>query len=340
LTRHDQRHELRHEDRRMTRPFRFAVQTFNADSPAAWRDRARRIEALGYSALHLADHYLGPGPALESTRHPLQSLAAVPSMTVAAEVTSTLRIGCRVFCVDYRPIAVLVKEAATIDWFSDGRLEFGLGAGWLAGEYEAFGIPLDAAGVRVSRLAEAVTAAKAVFSGEPVDVDGEHIRLHGFSGAPASVQRPHPPIMIGGGAPRVLALAGREADIVSLNFDNSSGKIGPAGVQSSTADKVADKVRWVRDAAAAAGRDVPEIEIGGYFTVVTDDPASVAAGFGQLFGLTPDEIVEHPHCLIGSVDEITDRLVGRRERYGISYVTVNDSAMESFAPVVERLAGT
>jgi probable F420-dependent oxidoreductase len=324
----------------MARPFRFAVQTYNADSPDAWRDKAKRVEALGYSALHLADHYLGPGPALESARHPLQGLASIPAMTVAAEATSTLKIGCRVFCIDYRPIAVLVKEAATIDWFSGGRLEFGLGAGWLEAEYEAFDITMDPPGVRVTRLAEAVVAAKALFSGEPVDVDGEHYSLHGFSGSPASLQRPHPPIMIGGGAPRVLAIAGREADIVSLNFDNSSGKIGPAGVQSSTADKVAEKVRWVTEAAIGAGRDVPELEIAGYFTVITDDAATTCAGFAKMFGLTPEEILAHPNCLIGTVDEISDRLVERRERFGISYVTVSDSAMEPFAQVVERLAGT
>ncbi len=324
----------------MARPFRFAVQTYNADSPTTWRDRARRVEALGYSALHLADHYLGPGPALEAMHHPLQELASIPAMTVAAEATSTLKIGCRVFCIDYRPLAVLVKEAATIDWFSGGRLEFGLGAGWLAGEYESFDITMDEPGVRVTRLAEAVVAAKALFSGEPVDIESPHYSLHGFSGSPASVQRPHPPIMIGGGAPRVLAIAGREADIVSINFDNSSGKIGPAGVQSSTADKITEKVRWITEAAVNAGRDVPELEIAGYFTIVTDDAATTCAGFGQMFGLTPEEILDHPNCLIGTVEEITDRLVERRERFGISYVTVSDKAMEAFAPVVDRLTGT
>ncbi len=325
----------------MSRPFRFAVQSFNAESPAAWRDQARKVESLGYSALHVADHYLGPGPALEATRHPLQEFAAVPLMTAAAGATSTLKIGARVFCIDYRPLAVLVKEAATIDWLSDGRLEFGLGAGWLAGEYEALGIPMDAAGVRVSRLAEYVRAAKLILSGEPVEFEGEYVALSGFSGAPARTTPP--PIMIGGGAKRVLTIAGREADIVSLNFDNSSGKIGPAGVQSSTAERIDEKVGWVRAGADAAGRELPEIEIAGYFTVVTPNEAAgeaTAEQFGQMFGLEAAEIVEHPNCLIGTVDQIVDRLVARRERYGISYVTVSDSNLDAFAPVVDRLAGT
>ncbi|MEM9042121.1 MAG: TIGR03621 family F420-dependent LLM class oxidoreductase [Actinomycetota bacterium] len=325
----------------MTRPFRFAVQSYNAESPAEWRDGARQAEALGYSALHLADHYLGPGPALESTNHPLQNHAAVPLMTVAAEATDTIKIGCRVFCIDYRPLAVLVKEAATMHWLSGGRVEFGLGAGWLAGEYEAFGIPMDPAGVRVSRLDESVRAAKQILSGEPVEFDGEHVRLSGFTGAPV-LDAPMP-IMIGGGARRVLGIAGREADIVSLNFDNSSGKIGAEGVASSTAEKIDAKVAWVKAGADTVGREMPEIEIGGYFTVVTPDEATAAttaAGFGQMFGLEPEAILDHPNCLIGTLDAIVDRLVERRERYGISYVTVGSTAMEAFSPVVDRLAGT
>ena len=112
-------------------PFRFAVQSFNASSGAEWRERARKVEDLGYSALHLADHLLGPGAAIEAANHPVQQLAAVPAIAVAAEATSTLRVGCRVFCIDYRPAVVLAKEAATLDLFSDGRLELGLGAGWI-----------------------------------------------------------------------------------------------------------------------------------------------------------------------------------------------------------------
>lgn len=321
----------------MSRPFRFAVQSFSASSPAEWRERARRAEDLGYSALHLADHYIGPGPAIAATGHPVQQLVAVPAMTVAAEATTTLRVGCRVFCIDYRPIAVLAKEAATIDFFSGGRLEFGLGAGWLQGEYEAMGLTMDPASVRVDRLAESVSAVKALLSGEEVAFEGDHVRLSGFAGVP--VPPAPPPIMIGGGSRRVLELAGREADIVSLNFDNRSGRIGPAGLQSATAVRTAEKVAWVRAAATAAGRPLPELEIGAYFTVVGPDPSAAAAGLGQMFGLAPDEVVTHPHCLLGEAPAIVEELLRRRETYGISYVTINDGALEAFAPVVAALAG-
>ena len=317
--------------------FRFAVQSFSASSGDEWRERARRTEALGYSALHLADHFIGPGEAISQTNHPVQELAAVPAIAVAAEATTTLRVGCRVFCVDYRQPAMFIKEAATLDLLSGGRLELGLGAGWLQAEYRAGNIPFDPPAVRIARLAEVVRAIKALMGDGPVDLAGEHVVLSGFEGAPKPVQRPHPPIMIGGGGKRVLTLAGREADIVSLNFNNRAGVLGPDGLQNSTAAETARKIGWVRDAAGA--RD-PELEIGAYFTFVTDRPTDLAAAIGGAMGLGVDEFIDHPHALVGPVEALIDRLQERRERYGITYVTVPDTAMELFAPVVARLAGT
>jgi len=319
-------------------PFRFAVQSFSAPDAKTWRERARRAEALGYSALHLADHFLGPGPALAATNHPLQDLAAVPAMAVAAEATTTLRVGCRVFCNDYRHPVMLAKEAATLDLLSGGRLELGLGAGWLRGEYEAAGMTFDPPAQRIERLAESVSLLKAIFADAPVAHAGKHYRASGFTGAPRPLQKPHPPLMIGGGSRRVLELAAREADVVSLNFNNRAGVIGPDGVRSSTAAATARKLRWVREAAGVRF-DCLELEIGAYFTFVTDAPEPIAAGMGKALGLSAEEMMGHPHALFGSPDAICEELERRREQYGISYVTVADIAIEAFAPVVARLTG-
>lgn len=320
----------------MSRPFRFGVQSFSADSAQEWRDGARKAEDLGYSALHLADHIIGPGPALEATNHPLQTLAAVPAMAVAAEATTTLKVGCRVFCIDYRPAAVLAKEAATLQLLSGGRLEFGLGAGWLKGEYDAIGLPFDDAPVRISRLAETVAFMKAHFSGEPLDMKGEHVVVSGYTAAP--VPETPPPIMIGGGGKRVLSLAAREADIVSLNFNNRAGVIGPDGFMSGMADATAEKIGWMR---AAAGDRIDEIdiEIGAYFTFVGDGTDAMAQGMAGAFGITPEEMKSHPHGLFGTVDEVCEELERRREAYGIHYVTVGADALDAFAPVVAKLSG-
>lgn len=319
-------------------PFRFAVQSFNAESGRAWREKAQRAEDLGYSAIHLADHFLGPGPALEQTRHPMQGLAAVPAMTAAACATEHLRIGCRVFCIDYRHPVMLAKEAATMDLLSDGRLELGLGAGWLQAEYEAAAIPFDPPGVRIRRLQEYTTLLRRLFSGEQVAFDGEFAQAHGFAGAPVPVQQPHPPLMIGGGGRRVLELAGREADVVSLNFNNRAGVIGPDGIATSTAEATAQKTAWVAKGAAGRTRP-PELEIGAYFTIVTDDARGAAAQLGSRLGLEPDEALAHPHALIGSPDSICETLEARRERYGINYITVGEDAFEAFAPIARRLHG-
>jgi probable F420-dependent oxidoreductase len=320
------------------RPFRFAVQSFSASSAKEWRERARQVEDLGYSALHLADHILGPGPAIASTNHPIQELAAVPAIAVAAEATTTLRVGCRVFCIDYRHPAVLAKEAATLDLLSEGRLELGLGAGWLRAEYEAIGLTMDPPGIRIGRLQETVTALRACFSGEPVEIDSTHVHMTGFSGRPLPVQQPHPPIMIGGGGRRVLSYAAREADVVSLNFNNQSGVLGPDGLKSGTADATAEKIGWIREAAGDRFADL-ELEIGAYFTFIKEGADQIAAGMGGAMGLSGEEMMRHPHGLFGTVDGICEELERRRDAYGISYVTVGDDVLEAFAPVVARLTG-
>jgi probable F420-dependent oxidoreductase len=320
----------------MARAFRFGVQSFNADSGAQWAAKARRAEALGYSAFHLADHLIGPGPALERSAHPVQNLAALPAMAYAAAVTSTIRIGCRVFCIDYYNPLVLAKSAMTIDLLSDGRLELGLGAGWLQDEYAAIGLKFDEPGVRVDRLADVIEGIRAFSAEGPINVDNATLRWQEFEGVPKPVSKP--PLMIGGGSPRILRLAGREADIVSLNFNNRSGKLGPQGVQSSSEERTERKLAWVREAAGARFETL-EIEIGAYFTFVMDDPAPMVENFARMFGYSPSEMLRHPHALFGSVAAICEELERRREIHGISYITVSDVAMEAFAPVVERLSG-
>lgn len=320
------------------RPFRFAVQSFSASSASEWRERARKVESLGYSALHLADHVLGPGEAIASTGHPVQELAAVPAMAMAAEATSTLRIGCRVFCIDYRQPAVLAKEAATLDLLSEGRLELGLGAGWLRAEYEALGIPFDRPGVRIARLEEVVAFIKAHMSGEPLKMEGEHLRIHGYSGVPKPVQEPHPAILIGGGGKRVLSLAAREADIVSFNFNNQSGVLGPEAVQSGSADATEEKVAWVK-AAAGDRFDSLQLEIGLYFGVIGDAASAAAEGMAKAMGMSASDLRSHPHAIFGSADEAIEELSRRRERYGIHYFTVAEPMIDAFAPVVAALAG-
>ena len=320
------------------RPFRFGLQSYAAKSPGDWRDQARRAESLGFGTFSVADHVIGPGPALAATNHPVQDVAAVPAMAVAIEATDTIRVGARVFCVDYRQPVMFAKELATLDFFSEGRLEIGLGAGWLQGEYEAMGVQWDRAGIRLDRFEETIALIRAHLGEGDVDVVGEHVHATGFDGVP---KPPHgmPPIMIGGGSRRVLGIAGREADIVSLNFDNRSGKLGPDGIGSSTAELTDEKIGWIRAGAGDRFDDLV-IEIGAYFTIVTDQRDTTLDQMAPMFGLEPAQLADLPHALIGTVDSICEQIIERRERYGISYITFGQSVVDDVAPIVERLAGT
>jgi probable F420-dependent oxidoreductase len=321
------------------RPFRFSVQAFEAGSGAEWLSTARRAEELGYSTLFTTDHYFGPGEISAESGHRPVDVAPLSAMTAAAMATSTLRVGCRVFCVDYHNPVVLAKELATIDLLSDGRLEVGLGAGWVAAEYEGLGIPLHRPGVRIERLKETVGLMRQQWSGGPLDVHGTHVRATGFAGRPLPVQQPNPPVLVGGGAPRVLRAAGELADIVSINFNNAAGKLGSNSVASSNEDATAEKVGWIREGAGARFDQI-ELEIAAYFVAIGADSAAALDAMARRFDVPPEELAVHPHALIGPVDAVCDQLQQRREKFGVSYINVAQRSMEAFAPVVTRLAGT
>ena len=320
-------------------PFRFSVQAFEAASGAEWTDLARRAEELGYSTLFTTDHYFGPGEISNSSGHRPVDVAPIAASMAAAAVTSQLRVGCRVFCVDYHHPVVLAKELATLDMLSDGRLEVGLGAGWVTAEYQGLGIRMDRPAVRIERLGEVANLLKAHWSGEPLDVDGTYVHAHGFAGRPLPIQHPQPPILIGGGAPKVLRMAGTVADIVSINFNNAAGKLGSASVASSTFDATEEKIGWIRQGAGNRFGDI-ELEIAAYFVAVRDDAQDAAEAMARRFGVTTEQLAEHPHALIGSLDQVCEKLQKRRDQLGVSYVNVAQRNMEEFAPVVARLSGT
>jgi probable F420-dependent oxidoreductase len=319
----------------MLRPFRFGVQAMRAESAAEWRNLARRAEILGYSTLFVADHYLGPGPVYDRSPHLPQNLAPIAAMATAAEATAQLRIGCRVFAVDFHVPAVLAAETATLDLLSDGRLEVGIGAGVLRGEFEAMGIGFDEPKVRVDRLAEVVRLLKAHWSGEQIDISGEHVRVSGYAGVPAPAQRPHPPIMIGGQKKRLLSLAGREAQIASINFipytQTPDGR-KPWG-------EMQRRLGYVRDAAGERFNEV-ELDTSPYDVDITNDVATAHEAIAALRKVPVEAVLGHPNAPVGSPATVADILRGWREVSGISYITIPHAKMEAFAPVVDRLRGT
>jgi probable F420-dependent oxidoreductase len=307
------------------RRFRFGVQLSTAASAAGWAELAREAEDLGYSSLLVPDHFgdqLSPGPAL----------------TAAAAATTGLRVGTLVLDNDFRHPVVTAKEMATIDLLSGGRLELGIGAGWMASDYERSGIAMDGAATRVDRLAEALAVLKGLLAPGAFSFAGDHYRVTDLDGRPLPVQQP-PPLIVGGGGPRVLALAAREADIVGLNPAIRSGRVDRASARDGSAAATDRKLAWVRDAAGDRYGDL-ELQMLLFACVVTDDRAGALDSLAPLFGTEPDDLAEYPHAWVGSIDRIADDLEARRERWDASYLVVQGpEAMRAAAPVVARLAG-
>jgi probable F420-dependent oxidoreductase len=318
------------------RPFRFlAIAAIEGDSDARQvAETARRAESLGYSALLIPDHLVG--------QH-----APIPFLATAAAATERLRVGSFVFNAALRHPAVLAQDLASLDVLSGGRLEVAIGAGWNKPEFDAVGLPFDPVGARVTRLAEAVAVLKGCFADGPFSFAGEHYRIEEYDALPKPVQRPHPPLFIGGGGRRTLSLAGRAADIVGISPRLLPGdQTHPAADWTSmSVAAAAEKIGWVRD---AAGDRFDQIELNTYPSggpaQITDDALAVAreraddvrARTG--LDLTPEDVLDSPHVFVGTVDAVTDKILGLRERLGITAITVDD--IEAFAPVVERLAGT
>ncbi len=307
------------------RPFRFGVQLGTTTGRAHWIDQARRVEELGYSVACLPDHFT-------------EQLAPVPALHSILENTTTLRAGALVFDNDYKHPVVLAKELATMDVLSDGRVEIGLGAGWMVSDYEQTGIPYDRAGVRIDRFEEGLAVIKGCLAPGPFSFEGEHYSISGYDGLPLPLQQPRPPIVIGGGGRRVLSIAAREADIVGVNGTLHAGVIGAEAVETMTITAVTDKVAVVAEAAGDRLADI-EMNIRTFFTTVTDDRAGTVSAIARMIPVDDEVIADSPFSLIGSVDKIVEDLLARRAQFGFSYVIVGGDVFEAFAPVVARLAG-
>ena len=297
-----------------------------ATSATEWRDLVKKAEDLGYSVLLMPDH-CG------------DQLGVIPALATAAAISDTLRIGSLVLANDFRHPAVLAKDAATLDLLSEGRLELGLGAGWMNEDYSWTGVPHERAGVRIDKMIESIEVLRGLWGDEPLNYSGEHYTITEMEGMPKPVQAGGPPIVCGGGGRRMLQTAAKMADIVGVNPNVGEGKVGPEAIRSMSAEATEEKLGWVRDAAGDRFDDI-EISILKFVTMVTDDRDGTAEGVGGAMGMDAETILASPHALIGSADQLADELVEQREKWLGSYVTVQSDAIDAFAPVVAALAGT
>jgi probable F420-dependent oxidoreductase len=308
------------------KPFRFGVNVGPSRSRAEWAEKARTIEGLGYDALTVPDHLAN-------------LFAPMPALVSAAEATTTLQVGTNVLNNDFRHPVLVAREAATVDLLTGGRFQLGLGAGHMRSEYDQAGLSFDKGDTRVERLAEAVTIIKGLLSGERVTFAGRYYRVTGHAVQPLPIQRPHPPIAVSGNGRRLLTLAAQEADIVGLSgitFRRGGTVPDLSGWKISGVD---ERVQLVRE--ISGDRYVSlELNVLVQRVLVVDDRQRAAEELaGNWSQLSPDEILESPYVLIGTVDQLVEDLQARRERWGMSYFTIFEPYLSALAPVVGRLAG-
>ncbi len=309
------------------KPFRFGVNVRYARSAAELAETARKIESFGYDTLNVPDHLV-------------DLMAPMPALVSAAAATKHVRLGTNVLNNDLRHPVLVAHEAATVDLLTDGRLLLGLGAGSIKSEYDEAGLPFDTGAARVERLAEAVTIIKGLLKGEQVTFAGQHYRVTGHTVAPLPKQKPHPPILIGGNGRRLLALAAREADIVGFSgLTFREGGAAPPDLSGWRVSAIDERTRLVREVAGDSRYAQLELNALVQRVIVTDDRRKAAEELTSRWSqLSPEEILESPYVLIGTVDQMVEDLQARRDRWGISYYSHMSSYLDGLAPVVARLA--
>jgi len=306
----------------MGRGFKFSIQHPQAPSASAWKDIARRAEDVGFYSLSVPDH-LGPS---------LPQLAPMVALGAAAAVTSRLRLATTVLDNDFRHPVMMAKEAATLDLLSDGRFDLGLGAGWLEEDYTKTGIASwDAPPVRVSRLIESIKVLRELFTGEPVTFDGEFYQLRDYVSYPKPLQDPIP-LMIGGRGKRMLKMAARDAQIISVLASTAAGGGGQAGFE--------EQLGWIKEAGAAQRTDLMlGVRILPYGEIDEVTPRrTLAERLAQARGMTAEEALASPFFALGGKSAVRDHLIEINERYGLTYFTVSDAMAWQLAPVISELS--
>jgi len=310
--------------RPIIRPFRFGIQASKAGSRKEWVELAKTTEDNGFSSLTMPDHFT-------------DQLAPVPALMSAADATSKLRIGALVWDNDYKHPVVLAKELATMDLLSDGRLEIGIGAGWMATDYEQSGMVYDKPGVRIDRFLEGLEIIKLAMTGEKFSFTGAHYKITDYVSAPLPVQRPCPPVLIGGGGPRFLKLAAQLADIIGINPSMKDGVVNAETISHMSAEAVSEKIKIVQSAAGDRMSNI-ELNIRTFLVNIRESADDAINGTANMFKVDPSMVANSPFALMGPPAKIAEDLLARRDRWGLSYIIVGGEDVNSFAPVIKILA--
>ncbi|QBD81674.1 TIGR03621 family F420-dependent LLM class oxidoreductase [Ktedonosporobacter rubrisoli] len=311
-------------------PFRFGIFSHNTSpSPERLRSQARLAEDLGYSTFLVPDH-LG------------DQFAPALALLQAAQATTTLHIGSFVFANDFRHPLLLAKEAATLDAFSNGRFEFGLGAGWMRSEYEQIGLSFEAPSVRIERMGEALRLIKDFFTRDELSFSGSYYTVKALPCLPRVVQAPHPPIYVGGSGKRMLTLAAQEATCVGLiprvRYARRGGHMNDVlDVEDASAAATKQKLGWIREAAGARFDEL-ELNIVLMDVRITEHKQQALQEYMERYALSEEELEKCSFLLIGDKEEVIDKVKFIREEYGVTYFVAWEEHIQQLAPVVAQLS--
>jgi probable F420-dependent oxidoreductase len=302
------------------RAFRFSVVTTGGTeySRRNWSAYSRQVEDLGFSVLHVADHFDN-------------STVCTPRLAAAAMATSTLRVGSYVYNNDFRHPVLTAREAADIDVLSGGRMELGLGAGWSKDEYDQVGMSFDTGAIRASRYEEAVRIIRALHETGTVTLHGHHYQVTDCALHVEPAQRPIP-LVLGGGGPRMTRFAAALADTVAFVPRSLPG--GGLDPEEFSATLFDEKIAILDEVLPEHGEHLPERAILAFEVHRTNDEIPENAW-------APRDVIAHsPYCLVGDTSRLIDTIVERRERWGLSHWTCWEEDLETFAPIIDALAGT
>ncbi len=313
---------------------RFALSQGLQESFDELFERVLAAERAGFSTYYTPDHFYTGQGVLEGGAYG-EAWTAVAAVGARCQ---RIRVGGAVMCNLFRHPCLTANLAATVDRITNGRLELGMGAGWLAEEYRRTGLPFPKPSVRIRMLEEALRIILPALEGKPVTLEGEFYQVHDFELLPGAVQKPRPPLHIGGGGDKILRLAARYADVISIVPPVPQGQIDLQVVSQWGPDSFRERAAYVRRVADEEGRDPDGIEIGEMLFMVrmTESPAEtaqVAKGLAGMFQVDEAAIRTSPFVLIGTPDDLVAALEERQDRWGVSLCILSSPEKE----ILERL---
>jgi len=302
------------------------------------RQAALRAEADGFYSVSINDHFFTPfGPPNTP------QLECFTTLTAIAAETKKVRIGPSVAAASFRSPALLAKIASTLDQVSNGRLVLGLGAGWKREEYDAHGYPYPSNAERVAQLGEAIKILKAMWTQDEPSYKGRYFAVAKAYNYPRPLQKPHPPIMLGGSGSKLLRIAATDADIINLIPPIFNGKDfvnDPDAATKFDRAELARRIQMLHRFANEAGRDPAEIEIGSLVLVSMSKNAADQAmrATAESLGFTDQEKARvAPVLLTGTPAQVIGEINSRMKDFGMSYYIIVPSSEESYDLFVKEV---